>query len=56
LVPHGREHITSTEELDAHRGIAEAVRRRQGERAEQLMLEHLNESALTLIKGFSGMP
>ncbi|MEV6101224.1 GntR family transcriptional regulator [Nocardia sp. NPDC051981] len=55
LLPQIEEHITSVEELRAHDLILTALRDRDSERARQLTIEHLNEVAQTLVRGFSGV-
>jgi GntR family transcriptional regulator, rspAB operon transcriptional repressor len=55
LLPNVEGHITSTEELRAHRAILAAVGDGDPERAGRLMVEHLNEVARTLVNGFSGV-
>jgi len=55
LLPNVEGHITSSEEIRAHEQILEAVRDKDSERAAKLTLEHLNEVATTLVKGFAGV-
>ena len=55
LLPKVEGHITSSDELRAHRAILTAVRNGDRELAHQLMLEHLNEVNRTLMTGFSGV-
>jgi DNA-binding GntR family transcriptional regulator len=55
LLPQVEEHITSSEELRAHRAILAAVGDGDGELTRRLMVEHLNEVARTLVSGFSGL-
>lgn len=55
LLPNVEEHITSAEELQAHRELIDALRARDGERVRDLMHEHLSEVARTLVAGFAGV-
>lgn len=55
LLPNVEEHITSAEELQAHRELINALRARDGERVRDLMHEHLSEVARTLVAGFAGV-
>lgn len=55
LLPNVEGHITSAEELRSHRLILEAIRDRDPIQARALTLEHLNEVAHTLVRGFAGM-
>jgi len=54
LLPDVESHITSKEELKAHRGLVTALRTGQTEKATQLMHTHVGEVARTLARGFSG--
>jgi GntR family transcriptional regulator, rspAB operon transcriptional repressor len=54
LLPNVESHITSSEELNAHRGLVEALRNGQSDKAFELMQTHVNEVARTLVQGFSG--
>jgi DNA-binding GntR family transcriptional regulator len=55
LLPNVEGHITSTEELRAHQLIVEAIRDRDEAQARALTIEHLNEVAHALVKGFAGV-
>lgn len=55
LLPSIEHHITSGEELRAHRLIIEAIAGGEPEVARAHMAEHLQEVAHTLVKGFSGV-
>ncbi len=55
LLPSIGDHITSAEELRAHRLILEAIASGDPEVARRHMAEHLQEVAHTLVKGFSGV-
>ncbi|MBL5973783.1 MAG: GntR family transcriptional regulator [Candidatus Leucobacter sulfamidivorax] len=55
LLPSIEHHITSADELRAHRLIIEAIASGDPERARAQMVEHLQEVAQTLVKGFSGV-
>ncbi|XPP27572.1 MAG: GntR family transcriptional regulator [Leucobacter sp.] len=55
LLPSIEHHITSAEELRAHRLIVEAIAAGEPEVARAHMAEHLQEVAHTLVKGFSGV-
>jgi DNA-binding GntR family transcriptional regulator len=55
LLPNVEGHITSAEELRAHALILGALRDGNGPRAAELVLQHLNEVAQTLVKGFAGV-
>jgi GntR family transcriptional regulator, rspAB operon transcriptional repressor len=54
LLPNVETHITSAEELKAHRSLVEALSAGRAEEATELMREHVNEVARTLVRGFSG--
>jgi DNA-binding GntR family transcriptional regulator len=55
LLPHVESHITSSGELHAHKLILEAIRDRDEAQARARTLEHLNEVAHALVKGFAGI-
>lgn len=55
LLPNVEDHITSADELRAHREIVDAIRIKDGTAARKLMASHLNEVAHTLVKGFAGV-
>ncbi len=55
LLPNVEGHITSAGELRAHALILGALRDGNGQRAAELVLQHLNEVAQTLVKGFAGV-
>lgn len=55
LLPNVEGHITSTEELDAHRKVVTALRKRDAEAVRELMEAHLTEVAHTLVRGFAGV-
>ena len=55
LLPNVEDHITSTEELEAHRRLITALRERDPEAVQELMQTHLSEVAHTLVKGFAGV-
>lgn len=55
LLPNVEDHITSSEELQAHHELIDALRARDGERVRELMHEHLSEVARTLVNGFAGV-
>lgn len=55
LLPHVEGHISSSDEVGSHTLIVAALRERNGPRAAALVLEHLNEVAQTLVRGFSGV-
>ena len=54
LLPDVESHITSTEELQAHRRLVVALRARDPERARTVMQDHLSEVVRALARGFSG--
>jgi DNA-binding GntR family transcriptional regulator len=54
LQPGAADHVVSNEELRAHRQIAGAIGAGEADAAAELMLEHLNEVARTLVTGFAG--
>jgi len=53
LLPHMDTHITSAEELDAHREVLAAIQQHNSEHAALAMTRHLNEAAGALIAGFT---
>jgi GntR family transcriptional regulator, rspAB operon transcriptional repressor len=55
LLPNVESHITSREELQAHRKIAEAIANGDSQEASELMSVHLIEVARALVMGFSGL-
>lgn len=55
LLPNVESHITSNEELQAHRCLVDALGARESERAANIMHTHLNQVARTLVQGFSGL-
>lgn len=55
LLPNVESHITSQEELQAHRSLIQAIADGQSEQAGAIMRTHVNEVARTLVKGFSGL-
>jgi GntR family transcriptional regulator, rspAB operon transcriptional repressor len=55
LLPNVESHITSQEELQAHRSIAEAIANGDSQQASELMRVHLIEVARTLVLGFAGL-
>ena len=55
LLPNVESHITSREELQAHRGIADAIANGDSHQASELMRVHLTEVARTLVLGFAGL-
>ncbi|PRX46612.1 DNA-binding GntR family transcriptional regulator [Prauserella shujinwangii] len=55
LLPNVEDHITSAEELDAHRRLVEALRGRDADKVRELMHHHLDEVATALVKGFAGI-
>jgi GntR family transcriptional regulator, rspAB operon transcriptional repressor len=55
LLPNVESHITSREELQAHRKIAEAIANGDSQEASELMRVHLIEVARALVMGFSGL-
>ena len=54
LLPRVEWHITSADELRAHREVLDAVAAGDRAGADRLMHEHLDEVARTLVDGFSG--
>ncbi|MFP1629342.1 GntR family transcriptional regulator [Streptomyces sp. 5K101] len=55
LLPNVEDHITSEEELEAHRHVIDALRARDCEAVQELMHSHLSEVARTLVNGFAGV-
>ncbi|MFF3332779.1 GntR family transcriptional regulator [Streptomyces sp. NPDC002888] len=55
LLPKIEGHIISTEEIEAHRKLVEALRAKDTSAMRGLMEEHLTEVARTLVTGFSGV-
>ncbi|HEY0470588.1 MAG TPA: GntR family transcriptional regulator [Kribbella sp.] len=55
LLPNVEGHITSEQELRAHSQILKALEDRDTEAARTLTVEHLNEVAHTLVRGFAGV-
>jgi len=55
LLPNVESHITSEEELKAHRHLVEALSAGDGHLAADLMRTHVNEVARTLVRGFGGV-
>ena len=55
LVPGASPHLTSPDELTAHRALADAIADGDSVRAERIMREHLEEVARALVHGFSGI-
>lgn len=55
LLPGVESHITSQEELRAHRQLVTALADGDSARAGDIMREHLNEVARTLVRGFGGV-
>jgi DNA-binding GntR family transcriptional regulator len=55
LLPNVESHITSEEELQAHRSLIRAIADGQSEQAATIMRAHINEVARTLVRGFSGL-
>ncbi|MFF1913418.1 GntR family transcriptional regulator [Streptomyces sp. NPDC058239] len=55
LMPKVEDHITSTEELTAHRQILAAVEAKDGSAASELMMNHLAEVAGTMVDAFAGV-
>ena len=55
LLPNVESHITSQEELRAHRNIAEAIADGDSQEASELMRVHLVEVARALVLGFAGL-
>lgn len=54
LLPHVETRITSQQEIDAHSGILAALADHDPERARALTIEHLNDVAHMLVRGFAG--
>lgn len=55
LLPNVESHITSQEELRAHRSIAQAIADGDSQEASELMRVHLLEVARALVLGFAGL-
>jgi DNA-binding GntR family transcriptional regulator len=55
LLPNVESHITSQEELRAHRRLVAALTGGDAEKAADIMRRHLNEVARTLVRGFGGI-
>lgn len=55
LLPNVEHHIHSGAELRAHEQILDALQSRDEGKASRLTLDHLNEVAGTLVKGFTGI-
>jgi DNA-binding GntR family transcriptional regulator len=55
LLPNVESHITSQEELRAHRELVDALAAGDTERASEIMHKHINEVARTLVRGFGGL-
>jgi DNA-binding GntR family transcriptional regulator len=55
LLPNVESHITSREELRAHRDLVDAFASGDSDRAAEIMLLHINEVVRTLVQGFSGI-
>jgi DNA-binding GntR family transcriptional regulator len=55
LLPNVESHITSQEELRAHRELVDALAAGDTERASEIMRKHINEVARTLVRGFGGL-
>lgn len=55
LLPNVEGHITSHEELEAHKKILGAIRARDADTVRELMQAHLAEVAHALVKGFAGV-
>lgn len=55
LLPNVEGHITSSEELEAHRRLVDALRERDADTVSELMRSHLDEVAHALVKGFAGV-
>jgi GntR family transcriptional regulator, rspAB operon transcriptional repressor len=55
LLPNVESHITSQEELRAHRELVSALVAGDSASAGDIMREHLNEVARTLVRGFGGV-
>lgn len=55
LLPNVEDHITSSEELEAHRHLINALRERDADTVQSLMHAHLGEVARTLVSGFAGV-
>ncbi|WP_432826726.1 GntR family transcriptional regulator [Dactylosporangium sp. CA-092794] len=55
LLPNVESHITSDEEVRAHRRLVVALRAKDAEKSADIMRRHLNEVARTLVRGFGGI-
>jgi DNA-binding GntR family transcriptional regulator len=55
LLPNVETHITSEQEIRAHTSILKAIRDRDPDAARARTIEHLNEVAHTLVRGFAGV-
>lgn len=55
LLPNVETHITSEQEIRAHTSILKALTDRDADAARALTIEHLNEVAHTLVRGFAGV-
>jgi DNA-binding GntR family transcriptional regulator len=55
LMPQLEGHITSTEELEAHRDLADAFVHRDADRAADLMRAHLLEAGTAMVEVFGGL-
>jgi DNA-binding GntR family transcriptional regulator len=55
LLPNVESHITSDEELKAHRRLVAALAAGNAEKAGEIMRRHVNEVARTLVHGFGGI-
>jgi len=55
LLPNVESHITSEQEIHAHNLILKALQDRDAEAARSLTVEHLNEVAHAIVRGFAGL-
>jgi GntR family transcriptional regulator, rspAB operon transcriptional repressor len=55
LLPNVESHITSEQEIHAHSLILKALQDRDAEAARTLTVEHLNEVAHAIVRGFAGL-
>jgi GntR family transcriptional regulator, rspAB operon transcriptional repressor len=55
LLPNVESHITSQEELKAHRRLVVALAAKDADKARDIMARHVNEVARTLVRGFGGI-
>lgn len=55
LLPHVETRITSQQEIDAHAAILSALTDHDPDQARALTIEHLNEVAHMLVRGFAGI-